>query len=1072
MKRPLGALLVAGALACAADGLPAREGDFIGFIPFAVPSPQDIALDTTDGTYWVATFLQGTVYHYAADLSGPIESFEQPFGPNRFLTGIAFNSVDGTILVSDAISGKILEMDRGGIPTGGQIVPGFLDVVNPNTRPVALGLAFHAAGDGGRGSLYVVESVGTLIYELKLTGEAIRHFVHPDDPDGFPGKGATAPGNHDVALILDGDALAGFYVTGGKGKARMIRRLDPEGKYTGISIPMDDAGGTVSGLLRVPFRFPGAPAPVDAFICVIESSAQFAILEGGEPGFREILDFACETSGSDIRLGWSNPQTYDGIVILEGCQVLATLPGTATEWSHRFDRPGVRAVTLRAFAGLDSCESSPCEIVVGAGEVLATGDVTGEGGEYLIPLDLTSDGAGHILVSSTVSVGGSQKARILVFDDSLTFLEYLPVPESFSGPEDYVSGIAYGRPGGEDRIFLFNASTSTVGAFDGVGALVGTFDARLPNLEDDPEAEPDLGFVSGMTFDPAGDGAAGSLWLVETDRDRIYEIDLDGNVLRDFEHPYRSLEPPPEGSPYGTGSSGVALVPGSGSARLFLSGGALRDSGQPHILQVVKATAAPVEGSTIPTAGIRRYGSTGLLGIEAVERGGETRLVALARSGGEARLLEVRTDLPPVPKPTFLEARQETIEDAVVLRFQNNGPYDRVEVLRDCVKVADLRGDAVSFRDAAPGAGIHEYAVRGVTGGRESEPERTSLRVGVGALLGSRIVWPAISPQQMAADPVDDLFVLAGNYPRDERNLHFFGPGFEHLETREILFDPPWKVAALAIRHPPREEGEVWYLVWQQPVPLGGAGSERFFLVTESLVGQYRGAVEIFPPVPSNGFIVYPTGLAWNPRTDSFFYLERNSRTFVEIAKDGVALRTFPHPDPPFQSFVYGLGVSVAPERNTIFFTTAGRRDHTITVAREMRMDGTLTGVSIPLDGAPNTIRDIAVRGKEILAVGTYRFPELLRIKAFGEPGGLFIRGDSNADGVVGITDPIVTLAHLFQGGPEPPCLDAADADDSGTVNLTDAVLTLLVLFGGAGDLPPPYPNAGTDPTPDGLECF
>jgi hypothetical protein len=60
----------------------------------------------------------------------------------------------------------------------------------------------------------------------------------------------------------------------------------------------------------------------------------------------------------------------------------------------------------------------------------------------------------------------------------------------------------------------------------------------------------------------------------------------------------------------------------------------------------------------------------------------------------------------------------------------------------------------------------------------------------------------------------------------------------------------------------------------------------------------------------------------------------------------------------------------------------------------------------------------------------------------------------------------------LFQSGPAPACEDAADADDSGTLNLTDAITTLRSLFQGAGPLPPPYPESGFDPTPDGLPCF
>jgi len=87
-----------------------------------------------------------------------------------------------------------------------------------------------------------------------------------------------------------------------------------------------------------------------------------------------------------------------------------------------------------------------------------------------------------------------------------------------------------------------------------------------------------------------------------------------------------------------------------------------------------------------------------------------------------------------------------------------------------------------------------------------------------------------------------------------------------------------------------------------------------------------------------------------------------------------------------------------------------------------------------------------------------------------------FRRGDSDADGVLNLTDPIHTLGYLFQGSPEEvPCEDAADANDDGLVNITDPVGTLFFLFLGGPALPPPSGEApsdcGRDPTADDLEC-
>lgn len=76
----------------------------------------------------------------------------------------------------------------------------------------------------------------------------------------------------------------------------------------------------------------------------------------------------------------------------------------------------------------------------------------------------------------------------------------------------------------------------------------------------------------------------------------------------------------------------------------------------------------------------------------------------------------------------------------------------------------------------------------------------------------------------------------------------------------------------------------------------------------------------------------------------------------------------------------------------------------------------------------------------------------------------LFIRGDSNADGQVDLSDGISTLNGLFLGQPLPTCLDAGDANDDNNLDLSDAVATFRFLFLGGGDLPTPGPfTCGTD---------
>ena len=84
-------------------------------------------------------------------------------------------------------------------------------------------------------------------------------------------------------------------------------------------------------------------------------------------------------------------------------------------------------------------------------------------------------------------------------------------------------------------------------------------------------------------------------------------------------------------------------------------------------------------------------------------------------------------------------------------------------------------------------------------------------------------------------------------------------------------------------------------------------------------------------------------------------------------------------------------------------------------------------------------------------------------------PPRFFRRADVNDDASVTISDAITILNYLFVGGVRPWCLDAADSNDDGLVDITDATYVLDFLFRGGAYLPPPFPDAGLDPTPDDL---
>lgn len=82
-----------------------------------------------------------------------------------------------------------------------------------------------------------------------------------------------------------------------------------------------------------------------------------------------------------------------------------------------------------------------------------------------------------------------------------------------------------------------------------------------------------------------------------------------------------------------------------------------------------------------------------------------------------------------------------------------------------------------------------------------------------------------------------------------------------------------------------------------------------------------------------------------------------------------------------------------------------------------------------------------------------------------------FLRGDSNGDENLDLSDAVSILSALFLGTVTLDCEDAADADDDGTVIVTDAIYLLNHLFIGGPQPAPPYPEVGADPTEDDLRC-
>jgi hypothetical protein len=70
-----------------------------------------------------------------------------------------------------------------------------------------------------------------------------------------------------------------------------------------------------------------------------------------------------------------------------------------------------------------------------------------------------------------------------------------------------------------------------------------------------------------------------------------------------------------------------------------------------------------------------------------------------------------------------------------------------------------------------------------------------------------------------------------------------------------------------------------------------------------------------------------------------------------------------------------------------------------------------------------------------------------------------FLRGDSNGDRRIDISDAIFVLNFLFRGLAEPPCFDAANTNADRGLDLGDAIFMLSFVFRGGRPPPRPFPD-------------
>ncbi|MGQ9591057.1 MAG: hypothetical protein ACUVYA_12265 [Planctomycetota bacterium] len=1096
--------------------------------PVALPiaGPEEIALDESDGSFWVSSATSHSVVHLDPGLRAA-GGFEAPFPPAAWkaVTGIAYRPDRDTLLLAQPYLREIREVEKDGAPTGLAVsLAEIPQPVNPFAQPFVKGIAFDLRGDGGRGSIWLVESVMTAVYEVSLEGAVLRSFCHPDDRDGCPGFGTSAPSGG-LAIYARGGVPLGLELLGGSSRRDQLVRVDFDGNPTGLRFPLEEIGGTPGGFVRLE----GAGREGrDILLVTVESSAELYVLELSESSAIPLSDLACEASERAVRLNWTARPGYDAIEVLRNGERIAALPPSAASFEDS-DPPEGR-LRYEVAAAASDCESRlACAALVGPGRVLASAPI-----EARYPVDIAEDADGYLWIA-TLSDG------IFIYDKDLASVAFLPSP--LSREDDAMTGIAYNPV--SDTFFVYNARTDEVLEIDVTGAWVREpFWSGIPY---DPEFPP---AVTAMLYDPAGAGGEGSFQYLDAARAAVEERTRSGELLGRCLHPDAVAEPFPYGSDLGPYTGGLTAVPGSAPPRLAVTGGRVREGRATRILAIDPASCAAV-GSEIPLDDVARFRTPTFLGIHRTTHAGRAVVFCVLPGSPAGTVLEVDAEEPRVPRLADLSCTQRAEAPEVEIRFSNPGGLDAVEVLRDGELIAALEGSATSHLDAAPALGVRAYEVRGVRGGERGDGARCALRVGPGSVRAQVFSHPAAGIHQIAPDPARGEYIVASLYTSVSDQLYRFGLLFGFLGTIPSPFRSPEQVAALALRSR-GAEAEIYCLGWNPGAAHETGG--RFPLKVIDRSGAVLRSLVLYVPGPRREFVAFPSGMAWDSGTDTLWLLERNSRTVVNFDLDGAVLSAFPHPAPIHQDFVYDYGLAVDGARGTLYLASAGRYDREVTRVVELSRFGTLTGVEIPV-GRPDheAVRGFALSadGRAFAAAAVANgVTDLVLYRAFGPlrpverltcaregsvvrlawrapegfdsiaidrdgqlaavlPGDavswldespglgpgiyrvagrrgdvagpsalcgpararIFIRGDAEENGHLNISDAIAILAFLFLGGDELSCPKAADADDSGALDITDAIALLGYLFLSGTEPPRPFPHPGLDPTDDALAC-
>lgn len=363
----------------------------------------------------------------------------------------------------------------------------------------------------------------------------------------------------------------------------------------------------------------------------------------------------------------------------------------------------------------------------------------------------------------------------------------------------------------------------------------------------------------------------------------------------------------------------------------------------------------------------------------------------------------------------------------VTLTWSNPNPYayDSQEIYRDGQLITTLPTEETTYLDSSVELGPHEYEVLGVVGAHSSPPAACGLLVFDGAISGSVLVFAP--PNGSGSDALILSLENAGLSVTVEETL-----SAASVIQHDACFVALGMYPNNHQLNPTEGQTLADYLQAGGRVYLEGGDSFAFdtptaFHEVDGVEGLSDGGDDLFDLTPQ---------------------------------ESGTGLDLLSYPITPYtgeNSWIDRLA-TVGPAAGVIWRNVDQSYD--CGIFKNIDLVGPTICCSFLFTGIGDGMLHDAIMQEYLSA---------FQINPADTPE--FLRGDSNLDAAVDVSDAIFLLDFLFVTATPPECEDAADVNDSGAIDIADAIATLDFLFSAGVTPAAPFPGCGSDPTDDALSC-